>query len=364
MTTSIPDCTLVSACFCVYKNNPHSLSLEEIIKRLNTLLDIPCYLVLYGDLETLSIVREKRSKYGFEKITKYIETNVESLWTYKYKEQVEKNREVYWPTRDPRAQTDSHLITCNKFDFVLKVIEQNPFQTSKFGWIDCFLHENGSKICENYTPEILVDVLNRINYKYHIQVLNVTDKKFCLKQNKKEYYFQYRWVICGSFFTCGRETGIRILNRLKEIFVETVESGYGHGEEMLYLEILEEFPEDLEKSYGDYGQLLNNFHGPTRNLHYIYWFILKNYMRHTYYLEAYTCAGILLDQINNGKIQYSYELHLNILMDYYLAAYFVNPIDCKFISNHIHHLYYTDTEMKKEYDKHLEHYEFTLQLHE
>lgn len=363
--SQIPDCTLVSACFCVYKKNPHSFNMEEILKKSDTLLRIPCYLVLYGDTETISILREKRLEYGFDDITQYIEIDLDDLWSYKYKETVEKNREKYWPTADPRAQTDSHLINCNKFDFVLKVIERNSFQTSKFGWIDCFLHENGSKICEDYSPEILVDVLNKINDKYHIQVLNITDKKYILPQNKKEYYLQYRWVMCGSFFTCGKEIGIRVLNRLKEIFVKTMEQGYGHGDELLYLEILDEFSEEeVERSYGDYGQLLNNFHGPTRNLHYIYWFILRNYMKHNYYKEAFTCARILLEQIQQNKISYSYELYLNILIDYYLAAYFCYPMICKNIANQIQTLRYTNKEMQQEYNKHVEHYVFTLQLHE
>jgi len=364
MHINIPDCTLVSACFCVIKNNPHSFSLDEIMQKSDTLLQIPCFLVLYGDSETISMLREKRMEYGYDDITQYIETNVDDLWTYQYKENVLKNRATFWPTADPRAQTDSHLINCNKFDFVLKVIERNTFQTSKFAWIDCFLHENGSKICEFYSPDILVDVLNRITDKYHIQVLNVTDKRFAKKEHKKEYYLQYRWVMCGSFFTCGKESGIRILNRLKEVFIETVEAGYGHGDELLYIDILDEFPDDLERSYGDYGQLLNNFLEPTRNLHYIYWFILKNYMRHQYYAEALECAGKLLEQIGKGNIAYSCELWLNILMDYYLAAYWISPKQCRSIAEHIQHVRYTNAEMEKEYAKHTAHYDFTLQLHE
>jgi len=359
-----PDCTLVSACFCVYKNNPHSFSMEEILKRSNTLLNMPCFLVLYGDTDTISMMREKRLENGFDDITQYIELELDELWTYNYKDAVIQNRAIFWPTADARAQIDSHLITCNKFDFLLKVIERNPFQTSKFGWIDCFLHENGSKICENYSNELLVDILNKINDKYHIQVLNVTNKKYILKPHKKEYYLQYRWVMCGSFFTCGKESGMKILNRLKENFVETVQMGYGHGEEMLHLEILEEFPEDLERSYGDYGQILNNFLEPTKNLHYIYWFILKNYMKHQYYKEAFECAVTLINSIESKKIHYSCELHLNIWMDYYMASYFIRPTLCKNIANHIQNMRYKDGEMKKEYEKHQAHYDFTLQLHE
>lgn len=361
--SQVTDCTLVSACFCVYKNNQHALTMEEILRKSVTLLQIPCYLVLYGDTETISILREKRLEYGFDDITQYIELDLNEMWTYQYKEKVEKNREKYWPTADPRSQTDSHLITCNKFDFILKVMERNPFKTSKFGWIDCFLHENGSKICEDYSPELIVDVLNNITEKYHIQILNVNDKKFTLKEHKKEFFMNYRWVMCGCFFTCGKEIGKKILNHLKEIFIETTEQGYGHAEEMLYLEILDKYYEDIERSYGDYGQLINNFHGPTRNLHYIYWFILKNYMKNKYYKEAYDCAKILLNQIENKKIEYSYELYLNILIDYYTSAYFIKPMDCKGIANHILNIRHKDEEMQKEYMKHIEHYNFTLQLH-
>jgi hypothetical protein len=125
-----PDCTLVSACFCVYKNNPHSFNMEEILKKSDTLLNMPCFLVLYGDSETISMMREKRLEYGFDDITQYIEIELYELWTYNYKETVDKNRAIFWPTADARAQVDSHLITCNKFDFVLKVIERNPFQFS------------------------------------------------------------------------------------------------------------------------------------------------------------------------------------------------------------------------------------------
>lgn len=363
-TVSAPaDCTLTTACFCVYNNNQNSFSLEEIQRKSDTVLRIPCYLVIYGDSQTIPYLRAKREEYGYKNMTKYVETELSKLWTYQYIEKVLENRQKYWPTADPRAQEDSHLINCNKFDFVLKVIEENPFQTSKFGWIDCFLHENGTKICEDYSEEMMVKILNNINDQYHIQVLNVTDKKYKDPKNKKEYYMNYRWVMCGSFFTCGKEIGIKVLNRLKENFVKTTEQGYGHGDELLYLEILDEFYDDIYRSYGDYGQILNNWIAPTKNLHYIYWFILKNYMNFKYYKEAYDCAKILISQIDQKELRTSCELTMNILIDYYMAAYFYKPHECKYIAEKIQHLNYTNADFKREYVKHEDHYNFVLQLH-
>lgn len=128
------------------------------------------------------------------------------------------------------------------------------------------------KVCEDgtYTPLLLPTILSEISDKFHLQVLNVADKKYKQPGHKREYYSRYQWVVCGSFFTCGVEVGQRVLGRLKELFVATTDAGYGHGDEMLYLEILDEFARDIHKGYGDYQQILHNFLRPTRNIGYVY----------------------------------------------------------------------------------------------
>ena len=100
----------------------------------------------------------------------------------------------------------------------------NPFNTSKFGWIDSSLKKKFSKICENYSLDKFINVLNNITDKFHIQILNVNDKKYKLDENKKQYYQEYRWVVCGSFFTCGSNIGIKILSQLNLV---SLSPGFG-----------------------------------------------------------------------------------------------------------------------------------------
>ena len=345
----IPDCTLTTACFCVHEKNNNSFSIEKIIENSEELLRVPCYLVIYGDNKTIPLLKEIREKNGLVDLTKFITLELSQLWTYAYESKVNENRNLYWPTRDPRAQTDSHLITCNKFDFVLQVINSNPFNTSKFGWVDCFLRTNSSKICENYNVNKFLYVLNNINEKYHIQVLNCCDKKYKQSEFKREYYEQYRWVVCGCLFTCGKEIGIKILTRLKEIFVETTNLGYGHGDEMLYLEVLDEFYDDIHRSYGDYGQILNNFIEPTNNYHYIYWLILNTYQHFGYNKECYDCAKILLKQIESYKVEMNWGLYMSILFSYYVSATYINRDDAINIAKHIYSVCYNNHYMKKEF---------------
>lgn len=351
MTNIIPDCTLITACFYTHDNNPNAFDIEKIIENSEELLKIPCYLVIYGDNKTIPILKEMREKNGLIDLTKFITLELSDLWTYQYKDKVNKNRELYWPTRDARAQTDSHLITCNKFDFVLQIINSNPFNTTKFGWIDCFLRKGCEKICENYEINKIMYVLHNITEKFHIQILNVCDKKYKQNDFKREYYENYRWIMCGCFFSCGKEIGIKILTRLKEIFIETTDLGYGHGEEMLYLEILDEYYDDISRGYGDYGQILNNFIEPTRNFDYIYNMILNRYLQFGYYKECYDCATRLLNQIESFKVNVSWDLYMKILFTYYVSAYYHKPSECVGIVNHIYSVCEKNPYMKSEFEK-------------
>ena len=330
-----PNCTLVTACYDMHKYNPKCRTTTECLHLIDPLLQIPVYLVIYGSKTTMPAIRARRQKYAA--ITKYIEIELEDLWSYQFLPQVKENRAKYWPTRDERTCAESHIICCNKFDFVLETMTINPFNTTHFGWIDAYLgtplmslsetdrlkeaHHVPSqalesqalepqalkeaslrppslRISENYTnttvPRILRTIADEWNSsQFHIQILNVCDKRFKEPQNKREYYNQYRWLVCGGFFVTSQEAGVPILSRLKEIFVETTMAGYGHGEEMFYLEVLDEYRDQIRGTYGDYGQMLDNFIYPTRNAEYIYHVIMANYQRYGYTYEYAKAAAQL-----------------------------------------------------------------------
>lgn len=348
---SIPDCTLTSACFCFHSIHSGARPLHEIIEQLDALLRMPVYLVIYGDKETVPRMSEKRALYGFALITKFIEIDYLDLPAFQYLEKVKQNRKIYHPTQDARTNAETHLITCSKFYLVLKTIDENPFHTTKFGWIDSFLGKNASKICENYEENTMAWTLSHVTDKFHIQVLNVCDKKYKLPENKHEYYSEYRWIVCGCLFTCGAEIGIRILTRLNQIFLDTTELGYGHAEEMFYLEVFDEFYDDIVRAYGDYGQIVNNFIYPQKNYHYIYYFILKKYMQLGYWREAYDCSHALLQSIENHTLCYSPEIFVGIAMDHYISAYHFIPDKCQDIYSKITTVYVKNPLFKVEFEK-------------
>jgi len=323
----IPDCTLVTACYDLTNYKQTSRSPSDSIKSMTELLHTRCYLVIYTDDVMIEHIREIRKKY--EKITKYIVGPLESVKNAEWIEKIRENREIYHPTQDNRTSPESHFICCNKFQFVLDTIESNPFGTRKFGWIDANLGDRLSKICINYTNHILLNVLVNCSEKFHIQILNSTQKKYIEPENLREYYSEYRWVVCGCLFITGKEAGVPILQFMIQHFIDTTLAGYGHGEEMLYLKLLEEkqFKNSIAKSYGDYTNILNNFIRTSEGFWYIYKNVICNYIHHGYMQECFECCMKLAEDTEAYRSEMkpdNCECYFIALFIGYICAYYVD----------------------------------------
>jgi hypothetical protein len=324
---SIPDVTLTTACFNLSRFHGGCLDIDAILRRIEGVLQLPVYLVIYTEPALHAHIKEKRAAHGLDHLTHYVVTEFEALWAYQYTPIVKANRAVYWPSKDERTCAESHLLVLNKADFVLQTIQADPFKTSKFAWIDALLSVKNSliHICEDYDISKILYALNNITDKFHIQVLNVNDKRFKRAEHKREYYQQYRYVVCGGFFTTGRTIGVKVLERVKQLAVETTHAGYGHGEEMLFLEILDEFYDDIHRSYGDYSQIINNFIQPTRNLGYVYDMIVARYMNAGYNRECYDAASALVRSFESYQIPMDWILYAKALFAAYIGAYYSQP---------------------------------------
>lgn len=350
----VPDCTLVTACFDLTKYNSHSRDMSTAMLKIEALLSVPCYLIIYGDPVSIMHIREIRNdKYELQHLTKYIDMNFEDIDSYKYIETVRINRRVYHPTQDARTCPESHLLCCNKFDFLLKTIETNPFNTSKVGWIDSNVDSNMKKVCENYTNNTLLHILSNLSSdKFQIQILNVNNRELAYKENLKECYQTYRWTVCGCFFTVPLELGTYILSRLKEVFVEHTLAGYGHAEEMFFIGVLDQFYEYIERSYGDYGNILDNFIRPTRGWWYVDTFILGGYLNHGYYRELYDACDKLLAEFNTFRVPMDTERYFSILIKYFIAVCnYKEGSEADDVLEIIRNLIISNIEIKAEFNK-------------
>lgn len=320
----IPDCTLTTACFDLTKYNSKCRDKLTTLENMEPLLEVPCYLIIFTDNILFESIKNIRNKYKREHLTHYIVIDIENLDSFKYKENVLNNRLIYHPTKDDRTCGESHLLCSSKFELVLKSIKLNPFNTTKFGWIDSNVGKNFSKICTNYKKNMLLNVLhNSLIDKFQIQILNVCDKNLIKEERLKEYYNQYRWIVCGCLFITGSEIGEKILMDLNDIFIKHTLKGYGHGEEMYYLEILDKYYNDIKCSYGDYYHILNNFTKITIGLDYIL-YISNNYLSYGYYKECIVCCEKVLNQYENYEIEFDYKIYFKFLFNYYVSNFYID----------------------------------------
>jgi hypothetical protein len=69
----IPDCTLTTCCFDLTSFHKKSRPLNESINNMKTLLEVPCYFVIYADSNCMSQIKEIRNSFGLNDITCYIQ---------------------------------------------------------------------------------------------------------------------------------------------------------------------------------------------------------------------------------------------------------------------------------------------------
>lgn len=287
-----PSVTLVTANFYF---NDQIRPLQECFESMKVLLEIPCYLVIFSNQALIDKIKEYRQSFGLEQLTRYYPIEISDLDTYQFKDKIIANREKYWPTRDPRAGWQSHIICSAKFKLVERIIKENPFGTRKFGWIDSNLKKDGAKISRDKLDnskflQMLEQCQADPDDSFRIQILNVTSRDYL--NHLDQYYQRYRWVVCGSLFVCGPQA-LDILEDLWQVFLDHTEKGYGHAEEMFYLGILDKFYSRICKGYGDYQDICTNFILPRGSHNYVFWMILNNYLQLGYHREALDCINAL-----------------------------------------------------------------------
>jgi hypothetical protein len=345
----IPDCTLTTACFDLTKYNSTSRDVDKTLENISSLLEVPCYLIIFTDTTLYNAIKNKRDEFNLGVMTHYVVIDVESLDTFKYRDIVNKNRKKFHPTKDERTCAESHLVCSSKFELVLKSIEINPFNTSRFGWVDSNVGVNFSKMCTNYKNNMLLNILHKCNEnKFYLQILNVCDKNYILEDKLNEYYSQYRWIVCGCLFITEKDVGIKILNELNNVFIKHTTMGYGHGEEMYYLEILDKYYDEIVRSYGDYQHILNNFANLSIGIDYILE-ISNRYLNYGYNKECVDCCSKVIQLYDNFDIEMNYNFYFKYLFNMYVSTFYLDREKAKLIVKNIFKLINTTPIMETIY---------------
>lgn len=186
--------------------------------------------------------------------------------------------------------------------------------------------------------------------KFHLQLLNAEPKIYKEDCNKREFYEKARWIAVGGFFLTPAEIGKKILTRIQEIITHTIELGYGHGDEYFYLEILDEFYEDIHRGYGDYKDTLHNFLNPVKNLVFIYFGVVKGNYNMGYYRECIQACESILYSFDNFLTDINFDMYVRIYSILYLALKKLDDNKAIIVANNIRQKYKEHPLFRNQFD--------------
>lgn len=264
------DITLVTAYFPLGSSSNQVRPMSYYFSVAARLLpELPLPMVIYC---CPSIVQEvtKLRPGPMSKQTEYRVMPLEALPLYKYREKIEQNRQIYWPTKDGRNTAEVHIVVCSKPWFVQQVMESNPFQTSRFAWMDFGLAHTAFQHSP-CNPGLVMERLEvqHVPAKCRVMAVNAIPRSLLERVSNKdalqEYYERYRFSYAGSFWTCGKDYGLKFCRLVIQVVEEHIQQGYGHAEEMCMAIVIHRHPEWFSVYCGDFNDLLTNYVAPVTN---------------------------------------------------------------------------------------------------
>ena len=248
--------TIITAFFDLKKREPEvnrrdaSFYLENSKKTLSIKADM----IIYTEREFYWIIYEARRQIPYK--TAIITVGLEDLHPYKYLPSLKKNYEKN-PITDSDPNKDTPIYMCAmwcKYHLVKTIIEQNPFDSEFFAWVDFGI---GYAVDFTHVDEA---VAYRPG-KFRTTMMN----HFTNRDAADEiYYRRLPWIATGNFSLGTRDAMLNHCGWFDIEYGRAVCSGYCPTDEQVTGKVIIEHPDNYEFAIGDYASVFSNFAGVVR----------------------------------------------------------------------------------------------------
>ena len=193
-----------------------------------------------------------------------------------YRKIIQENRRQKPYHSDPRNTASYYLFCMSRYIMLKCTIDQNPFQSTHFAWINFCIERMG---WQNVAR--LEEALNVGRDRFSTCYIDYIPRE--LVNNPIEYWKWGRCSMCSGFFTGNAEYMYKVCDLIENKFLEYLGAGYGHADEQLYSPVYFEHPELFEHYYGDYQQMITNYKWIYDSPH----TPIYNFIRNSYYAGEY-----------------------------------------------------------------------------
>lgn len=219
------DVTIVTSLFNVDRENMDGRNWEDYLNWFSKTLQLKCPMVVFTTSDLAPYVEERRLNISTEIITQ----SIEEIPYYYLKEKIDTivNSEEYKEKiSDPERIECKHsiysIIQYSKFKWLEQVVEENPFNSKFFFWLDA----GASRFFENYNLNLeypsknAIEALEEIGDSFLVQ-MNMEYYKDLALANKlnDDYLIDNRSFILGSMFGGNEKSIKKTAKSIEEIFL-------------------------------------------------------------------------------------------------------------------------------------------------
>jgi hypothetical protein len=265
-------------------------------------------MVIFCDPEFEKSIWEIRPKDLHNK-TRVIPISFEDMKMTKFRSKIIENRIKNPYYFDNRNTASYYLLCMARYDAIKRVIEENPFNSTHFAWINICIERMGPKNLEN-----LDIALSQYRDKFSTCYIAYIPPHFTV--HLKDYYQWGRCSLCSGFFTGNKEYMYTFCQKIEEAFLDTLDKGYGHADEQLFLIVYFKHPELFEFYYGDYQQMITNYTYIKEN-EYITSNLISNSFKDNNYIVCYDACKFLWKSYMLNYITIS---DINLFLKYFFLS--------------------------------------------
>lgn len=231
--------TIVSALFNIRREGMDGRKWEEYLEWFDITLKLKCPMYLFVTEEVREFVEERRLSIP----TEIVVQTVEDIPYYYLKDTIQ---DILDSPEYSKKMMDTQRIECNhsmypiiqysKFPWLVKSIEENPFNTDFFFWMDA----GSSRFFGDF------DLSNQFPSSEAIEALESMGESFLVQENcdfypdlfqskelSKDYFYDNRSYVLGTMFGGHKNAIPKVSELIEKIFVEEmIENGSVNNEQI------------------------------------------------------------------------------------------------------------------------------------
>ncbi|NBV77491.1 hypothetical protein EBR66_04985 [bacterium] len=256
----IPDnWTVVTAYFDLTKMSDASKSIKDrpsthYLENARATMSTEQNLVVFCEPDSVELLRQMRPPWLQQK-TKYIPVSFEDFPMTQYRAKIQENRRQKPYAFDDRNTASYYLLCMSRYAMLKRIIEENPFQSTHFAWLNICIERMGWK-----NVMALDDVWTQKRDKFSTCYIDYQPES--LVKNTAEYYKWGRCSLCSGFFTGSAYYMKAFCDSIEEQFLHMLQLGYGHADEQLFSLVFFKNRDIFEVYYGDYQEMIVNYVEP------------------------------------------------------------------------------------------------------